>query len=168
MPAPPSKWKKKADEHIDRYFNSGLMVFRPSDESYALILRALQTDGYRLYAVHEKDVGDQDVLIAIYSPYSTQALTRLRDLDGCANFRNTRRVYQRRCELPSGRAERVVNHGTYHFGPPQQAAARRLAHTGSCTAEEPPSKVRPRFVGSIDLIEPAGVKLSYGMLSTGQ
>ena len=167
MPAPPSKWKRSADERIDRYFNSGLMVLRPSDEAYALILHTWRTDSYRLYAVNENDVGDQDVLIEVYSPYSTRALTQLRDLDGCANFRHTRRAYQKRCEEPSGRAARVVNHGTYHFGKPQQATARRLAHSGSCTASsaEAVSSARPSFVGSIDLVEPAGVRVRPMWLS---
>ena len=164
MPAPPSKWKKKADAHVDRYFNSGLMVFRPSDDAHALILRALQTDAYRLYAADERDVGDQDVLIEVFSPYSTQALTRLRDLDGCANFRHARRVYQRRCEQPAGRAARFVNHGTYHFDHTKQAASRRLTHTSSCTRDRTVAAradlgERPQFVGSIDLIEPAGARV---------
>ena len=167
MPAPPSKWKPKADERVDRYFNSGLMVFRPSDDAHALILRALRTDAYRLYAANERDVGDQDVLIEVFSPYSAQPLTRLRDLHICANFRHTRRVYQRRCEQPAGRAARVVNHGTYHFDQTQQAASRRLTHTGSCTrdhrtAARASARERPWFVGSINLIEPAGVRLHPG------
>ena len=106
-------------------------------------------------------------MIEVFSPYSAQPLTRLRDLHICANFRHTRRVYQRRCEQPAGRAARVVNHGTYHFDQTQQAASRRLTHTGSCTrdhrtAARASARERPWLVGSINLIEPAGVRLHPG------
>ena len=155
MPAPPSKWKAHQDQALGRYFNSGLMVFRPTDETYQLIMRAWRTDGYKLYAADENDVGDQDLLIEVYTINSTNKATRLRALPSCAHFRTAKRDYQRRCLEPEGLKERVIVHGTYHFGPSEKAAGWKLFRSGTkCNAEGPLPSGRPRFAGSIDVVRP--------------
>ena len=82
-------------ESCERYFNSGIMLLRPSAESHAALMRRWASGDFEaLFGFAGKSgLTEQDLLIATFG----DAYTRM---DVCDNFRGAHRPYHRNCTRP--------------------------------------------------------------------